>query len=174
MNIRGRLLLTAAAALALPIAVQAAPPVVIGDGSVCMAADPAFPASGSSQKRAFVIARMIIDTPGKLDRCRPKLRCQSGEQGCHDLPKPAKSIEIEYQAPAPDDVTVNRQKVTMTQQQANLILDLGGADFSNFTPHPQFGRKRIFLLGGAVASITVDGEKFDCSTNPCRITLLDK
>lgn len=172
MNIRGRLLLTAAAALALPIAVQAAPPVVIGDGSVCMDSGDRtkpFPDKGNTHAQRITIVRVIVDTPpAQGSACAPRPNCK-GATGCSEYPANA-VVTVFYNDRAADGTTSGTPLISATYDAKSLQLNfaLGGADWSEFDDLDNSGRQRIIRKTASIDRVLVNGKPASC--HPCRVT----
>lgn len=171
MNIRGRLLLTAAAALALPIVVQAAPPVVIGDGSVCMDSgdrSKPFPDKGNTHAQNVTIVQIIIDTPGPKSACAPQVTCK-GAKDCsqHTSTSP---VVVFYS----DQSTAGKTPMISVTYDSKMVLNfaLGGADWSDFADFGGTSRQRIIRKTASISRVLVNGKAVNC--HPCRVTFVAK
>lgn len=173
MNICGRLLLTAAAALALSIPAHAGPPVVIGDGSVCLdvgAGGPAFPGKGNTHAHKVTILRIIVDTPKEGSLCTPQPSCK-GATNCtqHAATEPVVVFYRDQQTGG-ESAGTPMISVTFDPKGVQLNFALGGADWSDFEDLAASGRRRIIRKTASIDRVLVNGKPSNC--HPCRVTFV--
>ncbi|HWR49462.1 MAG TPA: hypothetical protein VN428_00035 [Bryobacteraceae bacterium] len=176
MNIYGRLLLTAAAVLALPRAIQAKPPIVIGDGSVCMdigKGEPPFPAVGNTHAHKVTILRIIVDTiPGQAPVCAPRTTCK-GATDCSEHAATA-PVTVFYAEQSTSGTTAGTPMISVTYDPKEFQLNfaLGGADWADFGDLETSGRQRIVRKTASIDRVLVSGKPVKC--HPCRVTFVAK
>ena len=171
MNPRGTLLAIAAAVLFVPTAVQAAPPVVIGDGSVCLdigKGGPAFPEKGNTHSYKVSIVRIVVDSAAAGSACAPRISCK-GAQGCSEH-EPDQSVVVFFtESETPPAATIT---VTSNPSASSLSFALDGADWSQFGDDGGSGRQKVIDKAAKIDKVTVGGQTVSC--RPCRVTFVAK
>lgn len=166
MNLRGTLLAIAAAALFAPSALQASPPVVIGDGSVCLAAGSPFPDKGNTHSTRLAIAKIVVDSAPQSAGCAPRPSCK-GAGSCTEFSASDPVVVFYSQAGTESDATI-----TANAAGGNLNFALGGGDWSQFADEGASGRQKVSDKDATLTKVVVGGKEVSCTH--CRVTFVAK
>jgi hypothetical protein len=137
-------------------------PIIIVDGSVCLAdPDKPFPNdSTSSHQREFELAEVWVETSTPKKECAPAAEC-SGEE-CRTFADTVKKVVVEYR-------DGRRRPITVVFASGNMQMKLVPPFNQWRSPLPE---RNMVSRNGKIERISVDGTTIPCPADAqCRVTI---